>query len=77
MPPGHPIILLKSNQFNMAAVSVGRSTVLFVVTFWCHSIHLEPEFQFSHGSSSHFMGVEPHCTVSLNSYFSPLSCTGM
>ena len=25
MPPGHPIILLKSNQFNMAAVSVKRS----------------------------------------------------
>ena len=25
MPPGHPIILLKSNYFNMAAVSVKRS----------------------------------------------------
>ena len=25
MPPGHPIILLKSNWFNMAAVSVKRS----------------------------------------------------
>ena len=25
MPPGHPITLLKSNQFNMAAVSVKRS----------------------------------------------------
>ena len=25
MPPGHPIILLKSNSFNMAAVSVKRS----------------------------------------------------
>ena len=25
MPPGHPIILLKSNQFNMAVVSVKRS----------------------------------------------------
>ena len=25
MPPGHPIILLKSNLFNMAAVSVKRS----------------------------------------------------
>ena len=24
-PPGHPIILLKSNEFNMAAVSVKRS----------------------------------------------------
>ena len=24
MPPGHPIILLKSNKFNMAAVSVKR-----------------------------------------------------
>ena len=25
MPPGHPIIVLKSNNFNMAAVSVKRS----------------------------------------------------
>ena len=25
MSPGHPIILLKSNEFNMAAVSVKRS----------------------------------------------------
>ena len=25
MPPGHPIILLKSNKFNMAAVFVKRS----------------------------------------------------
>ena len=25
MPPGHPIILLKSNKFNMAAISVKRS----------------------------------------------------
>ena len=25
VPPGHPIILLKSNEFNMAAVSVERS----------------------------------------------------
>ena len=25
VPPGHPIILLKSNNFNMAAVSVKRS----------------------------------------------------
>ena len=25
MPPGHPITLLKSNEFNMAAVSVKRS----------------------------------------------------
>ena len=25
VPPGHPIILLKSNIFNMAAVSVQRS----------------------------------------------------
>ena len=25
MPPGHPIILLKSNKFNMAAESVKRS----------------------------------------------------
>ena len=28
MPAGHPIILLKSNQFNMAAVSVKRSIVV-------------------------------------------------
>ena len=28
MPPGHPIILLKSNKFNMAAVSVKRSIVM-------------------------------------------------
>ena len=27
VPPGHPIILLKSNKFNMAAVSVKRSIV--------------------------------------------------
>ena len=27
MPPGHPIILLKSNKFNMAAISVKRSIV--------------------------------------------------
>ena len=25
VPPGHPIILLKSNKFNLAAVSVKRS----------------------------------------------------
>ena len=25
VPPGHPIILLKSNKFNMAALSVKRS----------------------------------------------------
>ena len=30
MPPGHPIILLKSNQFNMATVSVKK--VYFVNT---------------------------------------------
>ena len=28
MPPGHPIILLKSNKFYMAAVSVKRSIYL-------------------------------------------------
>ena len=28
MPPGHPIILLKSNSLNMAAVSVKRSIKL-------------------------------------------------
>ena len=26
MPPGHPIILLKSNQFNMTAVSVKKAS---------------------------------------------------
>ena len=29
VPPGHPIILLKSNKFNMAAVSVKRSIGLY------------------------------------------------
>ena len=29
VPPGHPIILLKSNKFNMAAVSVKRFTRQF------------------------------------------------
>ena len=28
VPPGHPIILLKSNKFNMAAVSVKRSILM-------------------------------------------------
>ena len=28
VPPGHPIILLKSNEFNMATVSVKRSIYL-------------------------------------------------
>ena len=28
MPPGHPMILLKSNKFDMAAVSVNRSIVM-------------------------------------------------
>ena len=31
-PPGHPIILLKSNQFNMAAVSVKRSIICHRLT---------------------------------------------
>ena len=31
VPPGHPIILLKSNKFNMAAVSVKRSTAATTV----------------------------------------------
>ena len=31
MPPGHPIILLKSNEFNMAAVSVKRSIVALIL----------------------------------------------
>ena len=30
VPPGHPIILLKSNKFNMAAVSVKRSINLSI-----------------------------------------------
>ena len=29
VPPGHPIILLKSNKFNMAAVSVKRSIYIY------------------------------------------------
>ena len=43
VPPGHPITLLKSNKFNMAAVSVKRSTKVkrhilgtsFCATFRC------------------------------------------
>ena len=31
VPPGHPIILLKSNKFNMAAVSVKRSITVTLV----------------------------------------------
>ena len=31
VPPGHPIILLKSNKFNMAAVSVERSITLYMI----------------------------------------------
>ena len=31
VPPGHPIILLKFNKFNMAAISVKRS----IGNFWC------------------------------------------
>ena len=30
-PPGHPIILLTSNKFNMAAVMVKRSNYLFLL----------------------------------------------
>ena len=33
MPPGHPIILLKSNSFNMAALSVKRSIRKFALSF--------------------------------------------
>ena len=32
MPTGHPIVLLKSNEFNMAAVSVKRSICLHCLT---------------------------------------------
>ena len=32
MPPGHPIILLKSNLFKMAAVSVKRSILASQIT---------------------------------------------
>ena len=31
VPPGHPIILLKSNKFNMAAVLVERSITLYMI----------------------------------------------
>ena len=31
VPPGHPIILLKSNKFNMASVSVERSIYVVVM----------------------------------------------
>ena len=32
-PPGHPIILLKPNQFNIAAVSVKRSVEIVFTLF--------------------------------------------
>ena len=38
MPPGHPIILLKSNKFNMAALSVKRS-IRLSETF-CVPLHI-------------------------------------
>ena len=37
MPPGHPIILLKSDKFNMAAVSVKRS---IITKLYCINNHL-------------------------------------
>ena len=39
MPPGHPIILLKSNEFNMAAVSV-KKVYSFIVLFFIQNISL-------------------------------------
>ena len=45
--PGHPIILLKSNKFNMAAVSVKRSIInkdlYYYYYYWC-SKHLHLVF---------------------------------
>ena len=35
MPPAHPIILHKSNQFNMAAISVKRSIIVFIKELQC------------------------------------------
>ena len=39
MPPGHPIILLKSNLFNMAAVSVKRSIRAVIIENIPHAHH--------------------------------------
>ena len=36
MPPGHPIILLNSNIFNVAAVSVKRSILKTVIIYELH-----------------------------------------
>ena len=48
MPPGHPITLLKSNEFNMAAVSV-KKVYSFIVLFFIQNISL---FLFNNFSSS-------------------------
>ena len=65
MPPGHPIILLKSNQFNMAAVSVGIKVYCFVCINILVSFHaswtwipIQSRFIVSfHGSRATVYGV--------------------
>ena len=37
MPPAHPIILLKSNEFNMAPVSVKRSILNYTIYFYVYT----------------------------------------
>ena len=37
MPPAHPIILLKSNEFNMATVSVKRSILNYTIYFYVYT----------------------------------------
>ena len=48
MPPGHPIILLKSNLFSMAAVSVKRS--ILHADFRCFTTHAQLCCQYSQSS---------------------------
>ena len=38
VPPGHPIILLKSNKFNMVTVSVERSIYVVVMQWWRRNV---------------------------------------
>ena len=42
MPPGHPIILLKSNSFNIAAVSVKRSIIDMAFTYGRRLLTMTP-----------------------------------
>ena len=58
MPPGHPIILLKPNLFNMAAVSVKRSIA----------------FHFSFYPESYKAAILPWTTFLLNFLFIVCAC---